>query len=138
MADINVILPKADETKSVETLIATPTTITSEMTIVDALENKNNSLVIAVMAATDGTLTIKAGDHYPNRILGDLNVKCTADAVTVIRLQDISRFETKLNKVNLAVTEDAEGDTLTGAIIATAKRAGIMSVADQNAEDNRG
>lgn len=127
--EITVYLPKADPTKSVEAIAITPITITTDMTIVDALENKNNSLVIAVLATTAGDLIIKAGDHYPNRVLGDCNVTCSA-GLTVIRLQDISRFENKDNTVKIA------GDgTLAGTIAVTAKRAGIMSKDDQDAED---
>lgn len=130
--EIEVKLPKADLTKSYESIALTPTEITTDMTIVDALGNKNNSLVILVMAETAGKLIIKAGDHYPNRILGDCEVNCV-QGFTAIRLQDISRFENKDDTVKLV------GDgTLKGNIYVTAKRAGIMSVFDQNAEDNRG
>lgn len=129
---IEVKLPKADLTKSYESIAIEPTDISTDMTIVDALGNKNNSLVILVIAATAGKLIIKAGDHYPNRILGDSEVNCV-QGLTVIRLQDISRFENKDDTVKLA------GDgTLTGKIAVTAKRAGIMPVLDQDAEDNRG
>lgn len=128
--EITVQLPKADKTKSVETIAITPTTITTDMKIVDALGNKNNSLVIGVVATTAGDLVIKAGNHYPNKVLGDLKVTCAANKFTVIRLQDISRFENKDNSVTVI------GDgTLAGTIIATAKRAGIMPKLDQDAED---
>jgi hypothetical protein len=88
------------------------------------LKNKNNSLAILVNATTAGNLVIKAGDNYPNAILGDLKVAC-GTGLTVIRLQDISRFE------NRDCTVNVQGDgTLAGTIFATAKRAGITP-ADQ-------
>lgn len=123
--NIDVCLPKLDVTESIEVGEVTAKTITTDMQIVDALKNKNNSLAIVVVASTAGNLVIKAGDNYPNAILGDLSVACGA-GTTVIRLQDISRFENRDCTVKVA------GDgTLAGTIYATAKRAGIRPAADQ-------
>jgi hypothetical protein len=132
--EITVALAKEDKqidkTKSIETASVTPTEITTDMKIVNALGNKNNSLVIGVVASTAGSLIIKAGNRYPNKILGDLSVPCVKDKFTVIRLQDISRFENKDDSVTVI------GDgTLAGTILATAKRAGIMPVLEQDAAD---
>lgn len=121
---IEVALPKLDATESVEVGIVEPKTIDTDMEIKDALKNKNNSLAIVVVATRGGNLTIKAGDNYPNAMLGDLAVNCAA-GTTVIRLQDIARFENRDCTVKVA------GDgTLAGTIYATAKRAGIRPAAD--------
>lgn len=124
MADINVILPKADVTQSIEVATFTPADIDTEMTIVDAMKNKNNSMAIVVVATTAGTITIKAGDNYPNAMLGDLVVAVDTGA-NVIRLLDISRFENRDGSIKLANNGAA------GTIFVTAKRAGIKPVDEQ-------
>jgi len=122
--DIQVCLPKSDITDSIEVGTIEAKTIDTDMQIVDALKNKNNSLAIVVDATTAGNLIIKAGDNYPNAILGDLKVACSGK--TLIRLQDISRFENRDCTVKVA------GDgTLAGTIFATAKRAGILPADEQ-------
>lgn len=122
---IEVCLPTQDITQSIEVGVITAKTISTDMEIVDALKNKSNSLAIIIVATTAGNLTIKAGDNYPNAILGDLKVACGV-GTTVIRLQDISRFENRDCTVKVA------GDgTLAGTIFATAKRAGITPANQQ-------
>lgn len=120
MADINIVLPVADATQSVEIASVTPATISADMKVVDACENKNNSLHILVNATTAGNLTIKAGDNYPNAMLGDLDVACAASAMTDIVLEDISRFENRDNSIALG-----SSGTLAGTIAVVAKRAGL-------------
>lgn len=122
--DIEVQLPVLDATQSVEISSFTATTITEDMQIKKALKNKDNSLVIVVNATTAGTVTLKAGDNYPNAMLGDLTV-AVAVGVNVIRLQDISRFENRDDSVKLTTA------TVEGTIFATAKRAGISPVEQQ-------
>lgn len=123
--DINVCLPALDATESVEVGTVTTKNITTDMKIVDALKNKNNSLSITVVAGTAGNLIIKAGDNYPNAILGNLNVACGV-GTTTIRLRDISRFENRDGSVKVA-----GNGTLAGTIYATAERAGIRPAAQQ-------
>lgn len=123
--NIDVCLPKADATDSIEVATVTTKNITTDMQIVDALKNKNNSLSIVVVASTAGTFIIKAGDNYPNAILGDLNVACGV-GTTVIRLKDISRFENRDGSVKVK-----GNGTLVGTVYATAKHAGIRPAADQ-------
>ena len=102
------------------------------------MDNKNNSLQIYVENTTvDGTTTpttsetyVRAGDHYPNKVLGNATVPLTASSTTVIMLEDISRFENKDKSVNLTFKTG-----FTGNVWAVAKRAGIMPKADQNTED---
>ena len=123
---INVILPVADTTKSVEVAEITKQAVTQAngIKIAKALENKNNSLQIFVEnTTTDSTLTLKAGNEYPNKILGDLTVALEGSAITVILLEDISRFE---NKDGSILVDFASG--FTGNIWAVAKRAGLKPV----------
>ena len=124
MADINVILPKKDATQSVEVATATAATIEAEMKIVDAMKNKDNSMAIVINATGAGTITIKAGDNYPNAMLGDL-VVAVDKGVNVIRLLDISRFENRDGSIVLTNNGAA------GTIFVTAKRAGIAPVDEQ-------
>ena len=124
MADINVILPKKDATQSVEVATATAATIEAEMKIVDAMKNKDNSMAIVINATGAGTITIKAGDNYPNAMLGDLAVAVDT-GVNVIRLLDISRFENRDGSIVLTNNGAA------GTIFVTAKRAGIAPVDEQ-------
>ena len=124
MADINVILPKKDATQSVEVATAAATTIAAEMKIVDAMKNKDNSMAIVVNATGAGVITIKAGDNYPNAMLGDLAVAVDT-GVNVIRLLDISRFENRDGSIVLTNNGAA------GTIFVTAKRAGIAPVDEQ-------
>ncbi len=121
---IEVILPAQDATQSIEVASFTPADIDDEMTISDALKNKNNSLAIVVQATTAGTLTIKAGDNYPNAMLGDLSV-AVATGANVIRLQDISRFENRDGSINITNSGTA------GTLFAIAKRAGITPADEQ-------
>lgn len=126
--EINVLLPVQDDTQSVETIAVTKKAVVQAngIAIKDALANKNNTLQITIetTASSDSTLTIKAGDNYPNKILGDLTVALTKSAVTVVLLEDISRFENRDGSIKL---DFASG--FTGNIWAVAKRAGVKPVA---------
>ena len=116
MADINVILPTPDASLSVETSAVVKTNGT-EFTIANALENKNNTLQIFVEVASGTDITVKAGNAYPNAILGDCKVKAAGDC-TVIILEDIARFENKDGSVKVALGA-------AGNVFAVAKRAGL-------------
>ena len=96
----------------------------TDMKLKDAMKNKNNSLAIVVNCTTAGTVTLKAGDNYPNAILGDLNI-AVAQGVNVIRLEYISRFENRDGSINITSA------TAVGTIFATAKRAGITPAEQQ-------
>jgi hypothetical protein len=129
---INVILPVQAEKQSLEVADITKQAVTQAngIKISDALANKNNSLQIYIEntttsggSAADSSATIKAGDHYPNKVLGDANVVLGAGKTVVVLLEDISRFE---NKDNSILVDFASG--FTGNIWAVAKRAGIKPV----------
>lgn len=122
---IQVQLPVQEATQSVEVAAFEKQTInaTNGIQIENALDNKNNSLVIVVEPTAGTTMTIKAGDNYPNAMLGDLNIAPTLNQVNAILLQDISRFENRDKSV--CITFDG---AFAGKIYAVAKRAGIRPV----------
>lgn len=125
---IEVQNPVLDNSESVGTVKVTKTTVTQAngITVKKAFNNKNNTLFIHVdtTVTSDSSLTIKAGDTYPNAMLGDLTVALTKSAETVLQIQDPSRFENKDGSVNI---DFASG--FTGTIYAVAKRAGLKPVA---------
>lgn len=124
---ITVNLPVQEATKSVECKAFDKQTVTvaNGIQVKDALGNKNNSLVIIVepTAQSTGNVIFKAGDNYPNAMLGDLTVTPTADKVNAYLLDDISRFENRDNTVNIDF-----GTGFVGTIYAVAKRAGLEPV----------
>ena len=111
---INVQYPTLDHTESVANIEITAKTVTpaNGITIADAFSNKNNSL-----------LTVKAGDAYPNSMLGDIVIELP-DGISAIQLQDLSRFE----KADGSIDLDFESD-FTGTVFAIAKWAGVREVA---------
>ena len=125
---VNVLLPVQDDTQSVETIAVKKQAVTQAngIAIKEALANKNNTLQISIetTASADSTLTIKAGDNYPNKILGDLTVALKGSAITVVLLEDISRFENRDGSINLDFASGFAGN-----VWAVAKRAGIKPVA---------
>ena len=115
---INVNLPKATEaSKSIEIIKAVKTTVANGdvVTVEKAFENKDNSFFLVLEGA--GTVTIKAGDNYPNAMLGDLNA--TVAALAVINIQDLARFENRDNTIVIDCANYA------GTIMAIGKRAGL-------------
>lgn len=124
--NVTVLLPTQDATQSIEVGAITKkaVTVANGIAVQKALKNKNNSLQIFIEnTGSASTCTIKAGNHYPNKILGDLPVAVGASAITAVILDDISRFENKDGSVNL---DFATG--FTGNVWAVAKRAGIKPV----------
>lgn len=127
---ITVQLPTQDGTQSVEVISVTKQAVTQAngIKISNALANKNNSLQISIentytvsSTATASAATIKAGNKYPNKMLGDLTVTLGAAKTTVVILDDIARFE---NSDGSVCIDFASG--FTGNIWATAKRAGLV------------
>lgn len=116
---IDVTLPALDKTQSVEIAECTETTATAKTIVIqDAFANKNNSMFVLAKGA--GTIVIKAGNCYPNSMLGDLTV--TVATLGVLDFIDISRFENKDGSVVLDCTN------YTGTVFAIAKRAGLDKV----------
>ncbi|MCD8378170.1 MAG: hypothetical protein LUB59_05205 [Candidatus Gastranaerophilales bacterium] len=117
---ISVQYPVIDETQSVCSAVVEQTAVTAAngITIEKAVANKNNTLMICIenTADSDTTVTLTAGDAYPNAMLGDLEVEVSASSLYAIQLQDISRFENKDGSVNIDFDSD-----FTGNIFAIAK-----------------
>lgn len=122
---INVQYPTLDHTESIANIGITAAEVNQAngITIADAFSNKNNSLFIVIdNTSTDSLLTVKAGDAYPNSMLGDIVIELPAD-ISAIQLQDLSRFEKADGSIDL---DFAEG--FTGSIYAIAKWAGVREV----------
>ena len=123
---INVQYPTLDHTESVANIGITASTVTQAngVTIADAFSNKNNSMFIVISntATSSSLLTVKAGDAYPNSILGDIVIELPT-GISAIQIQDLSRFEKADGSIDL---DFASG--FTGTIYAIAKWAGVRAV----------
>lgn len=122
---INVQYPTLDHTESVANICIEKTTVVpaNGITVEDAFSNKNNSLFLVIENdAAESLLTVKAGDAYPNSMLGDIVIELPA-GTSAIQVQDLSRFEKADGSVDL---DFAEG--FTGTIYAVAKWAGVRPV----------
>lgn len=122
---INVQYPTLDHTESVANIGISQATVVQAngITIADAFSNKNNSLFIIIEnSSTASLLTVKAGDAYPNSMLGNIVIELPA-GVSAIQLQDLSRFEKSDGSIDL---DFATG--FTGTIYAIAKWAGVREV----------
>ena len=122
---INVQYPTLDHTESVANICIEKTDVVPEngVTVAEAFSNKNNSLFIVIEnSASDSLLTVKAGDAYPNSMLGDIVIEIPA-GTSAIQLQDLSRFEKADGSIDLDFTEG-----FTGSMFAVAKWAGVRPV----------
>ena len=122
---IQVQYPTLDHTESVANICIETKAVTQAngITIEEAFSNKNNSLFIVIEnTGTDSLLTVKAGDAYPNSMLGDIVIELP-DGISAIQLQDLSRFEKSDGSIDL---DFATG--FTGTIFAVAKWAGVREV----------
>ena len=123
---IDVQYPVLDHTESVANIAIEKQTVTvaNGITIKDAFSNKNNSLFIVIdnTANASSLLTVKAGDAYPNSMLGDIVIEL-AKGVSAIQLQDLSRFQKSDESIDLDF-----GTGFTGTIYAIAKWAGVRAV----------
>lgn len=122
---IQVQYPTLDHTESVANICIETKAVTQAngITIAEAFSNKNNSLFIVIEnTGTDSLLTVKAGDAYPNSMLGDIVIELP-DGTSAIQLQDLSRFEKADGSIDL---DFAAG--FIGNIFAIAKWAGVREV----------
>lgn len=123
---IDVQYPVLDHSESVANIAIEKKTVTvaNGITIKNAFSNKNNSLFIIIdnTANASSLLTVKAGDAYPNSMLGDIVIEL-AKGVSAIQLQDLSRFQKSDESIDL---DFASG--FTGTIYAVAKWAGVRAV----------
>lgn len=119
---IDVQYPVLDHTESIANISIVRTTVDAEgITIKDAFSHKNNSLFILIDNKGDktGLLTVKAGNAYPNSMLGDIVIEL-AKGVSAIQLQDLSRFQKSDESIDLDFATGFEGT-----IYAIAKWAGV-------------
>ena len=80
---INVQYPVLDHTESIANIEIAVKAVTpaNGITIADAFSNKNNSLFIVIdNTGTDSLLTVKAGEAYPNSMLGDIVIELPDNA----------------------------------------------------------
>ena len=122
---IEVQYPSLDHTESVANIVIEKDAVTQAngVTIKEAFSNKNNSLFIIIeTTSADSLLTVKAGDAYPNSMLGDIVIELPK-GISAIQLQDLSRFEKADGSIDLDFTEG-----FTGNIFAIAKWAGVRPV----------
>ena len=122
---IEVQMPKVDNTQSIAAMVVTKQAVTAAngIKINNITGNKNNSLYIIVEnTGTASTITLKKGDMYPNKALGDLALAVEA-GINAIQLQDPSRFECRDTSLNIEFASEFKGN-----IYAIAKRAGLLPV----------
>ena len=122
---IKVQYPTLDHTESVANICIEKTEVVpaNGVTIEEAFSNKNNSLFVVIeTTSAESLLTVKAGDAYPNSMLGDIVIEIPS-GISAIQLQDLSRFEKSDGSIDL---DFAEG--FTGTIFAVAKWAGVRPV----------
>ncbi len=123
---IDVQYPALDHTESVANIAIEKkaVTVANGITIKDAFSNKNNSLFIVIdnTANASSLLTVKAGNAYPNSMLGDIVIEL-AKGISAIQLQDLSRFQKSDESIDLDF-----GEGFTGTIYAVAKWAGVRPV----------
>lgn len=123
---IKVQYPTLDHTESVANISIEKTIVTpaNGITIEEAFSNKNNSLFIVIdnESEANSTMTVKAGDAYPNSMLGDIVIEL-ATGISAIQIQDLSRFEKTDGSIDLDFAED-----FSGTLYAVAKWAGVRPV----------
>lgn len=122
---INVQYPVLDHTESIANIALMKKEVNpvAGINIKDAFSNKNNSLFIHIDNKGDKTelLTVRAGDAYPNSMLGDIVIELVK-GVSAIQLQDLSRFQKSDESIDLDFSENFKGT-----IYAVAKWAGVSA-----------
>ena len=123
---IEVQYPVLDHTESVANIAIKTTEIkTNEgITIKDAFCTKHNSLFIVIdnTANASSLLTVKAGDAYPNSMLGDIVIEIP-QGISAIQLQDLARFQKSDDSIDLDFNDEFIGN-----IYAVAKWAGVRPI----------
>ena len=123
---IDVHYPVLDSTESVSkaAVTAQSVTVANGIKIRDAFSNRNDSLFIIVTTTTSGgsQVTIKAGEVYPNSMLGDIAIS-VPQGTSAIQIQDLARFQKADDSIEL---DFASG--FVGTVYAVAKWAGVRPV----------
>lgn len=125
---IKVQYPTLDHTESIANICIEKTVVDTKkgVTIEEAFCNKNNSLFIVLNnISADSHLTVKAGNAYPNSMLGDIVIELPI-GTSAIQLQDLSRFEKADGSIDLDFSED-----FGGTIFAVARWAGIRELVEE-------
>ena len=115
---IQVNIPKyTEKSKSIGVIEATKTTVAKGdvVTIEKAFACKDNSFAIVFEGA--GVVTFKAGNNYPNAMLGDLDANVTS--LAVVNILDMARFENRNESIVIDCANYA------GTIMAVSKQAGM-------------
>lgn len=108
---IEVQYPTLDHTESIANIKIEEQNISAEgITIQHAFWNKHNSLFIVIKNNGNKTelLTVRAGNAYPNSMLGDIVIEL-CPGISAIRLEDLSRFEKEDSSLDLDFSENFEG-----------------------------
>ena len=108
---IQVQYPTLDHTESVANICIETKAVTQAngITIAEAFSNKNNSLFIVIEnTGTDSLLTVKAGDAYPNSMLGDIVVEIPQN-ISIVCLNDIKRIVRTDKSVHLIFDKNFNG-----------------------------
>ena len=123
---IDVQYPVLDHSESVANIgITTKSVVVANgIKIKDAFSNRNDSLFIIINTTTSGgsLLTVKAGNAYPNSMLGDLVIELP-EGTAAIQIQDLARFQKTDDSIDLDF-----GTGFVGSIYAVAKCAGVRPV----------
>jgi hypothetical protein len=121
--ELTITLGELDDSKSVNVAEVTPTNITADgVKLKDAAGAKYESIWLVVAGASAGDVTIKAGDAYPNNLLGDCTFEAAA-GVAPFQIADYARFLNKDGSIDI----DFESG-FSGTIYAIGQRAGIKTV----------
>ena len=122
--EITITLGELDDSKRVNVAAITPQAITvaNGIKLKDAAGAKYESIWLVVTASGDGDVTVKAGNAYPNNLLGDKTFEAKS-GVTAFQLADYACFLNKDGSVDI----DFETG-FSGTIYAIGQRAGIKTV----------
>lgn len=123
---IDIQYPVLDHTESVANIGITKKTVVvaNGIKIKDAFSNKNNSMFIVIENDDDAksSMTVKAGNAYPNSMLGNITIEIPV-GVSAIQIQDLSRFENSDGSIDLDFASGFDGS-----VYAIAKWAGVRPV----------
>lgn len=117
--DINIQLPVIENTDAVAVKGITTASLANGVCLKRSAECMRNTLQLHLNTGAAGSLTFKAGGHYPNSLRGD-KVLAVPAGISVVMIQDPSQFTTKDGEICIDVSSG-----LTGTIYATGKPTGI-------------
>ena len=121
--EINIILGTLDNSKRVNVapIVLKEINAANGVKLKDAAGAKYESIWIVVTANASGDVVVKAGNAYPNNLLGDKSITVSA-GVTAYQIADYACF---LNKDGSVDIDFSTG--FTGYIYAIGQRAGLIT-----------